>query len=137
VVSVVGGDERVFGMSSSTDDIRNKPFVFVTGPYSAPTKAGIEANIRKSIEIGRRLFQKGYYPIVPHLLVKEYYQSETNSAIFGYEPLMKYTMAIAQKCDVLLLYESSPGADRERRLAESLGIPVYFDVDDLPDLCDD
>jgi hypothetical protein len=122
-------------MSSFIDHSRNKPLVFVTGPYSAPTKAGIEANIREAIEIGRRLFQKGYYPIVPHLLVKEYYEPQRNSVIFGYEPLMKYTMAIAQKCDIVLIYRSSPGADRERRLAESLRIPVYFDVDDLPDLC--
>lgn len=122
-------------MNPCIDDGRNKPVVFVTGPYSAPTRAGVEANIRKAVEIGRKLFQKGYYPIVPHLLVKEYYEPERNSAIFGYEPLMKYTIAIAQKCDILLRYESSPGADRERRLAESLGIPVYLDVDDLPDLC--
>jgi hypothetical protein len=122
-------------MSRSIDDADDKPVVFVTGPYSASTKAGVEANIRKAVEVGRRLFQKGYYPVVPHLLVKEYYEPEKKSAIFGYEPLMKYTMAIAQKCDISLVYESSPGADRERRLAESLGIPVYFDVDDLPDLC--
>jgi hypothetical protein len=122
-------------MNPCIDDSRNNPVVFVTGPYSAPTRAGVEANIRKAVEIGRKLFQKGYYPIVPHLLVKEYYEPERNSATFGYEPLMKYTIAIAQKCDILLRYESSPGADRERRLAESLGIPVYLDVDDLPDLC--
>jgi hypothetical protein len=122
-------------MNSSIGDSPDTPLVFVTGPYSAPTETGIQANIRKAIEIGRVLFEKGYYPIVPHVLVKEYYKPEAESAIFGYEPLLKYTMAIARKCDILLLYESSPGADRERRLAESLGIPVYFDVDDLPDLC--
>ena len=121
-------------MSSPADGKCNKPLVFVTGPYSAPTTAGIGANIRRAIDIGRRLFQKGYYPIVPHLLVREYYEYGSKSPIFGYEPLMEYTMAIVQKCDILLLYESSPGADRERRLAESLGIPVYFDVDELPDL---
>jgi hypothetical protein len=121
-------------MSPSIDDSRNKPLVFVTGPYSAPTRAGIKANIQKAVEIGRKLFQKGYYPVVPHLLVKEYYEPERGSAIFGYEPLMNYTMAIAQKCDILLFYGSSPGADRERRFAERLGIPVYFDVDDLPEL---
>ena len=124
-------------MMEPSDCSPGKPLVFVTGPYSAPTDAGVEANIRKAVDIGRRLFKKGYYPIVPHLLVREYYQPEGESVIFGYEPLMKYTMAIAQKCDVLLLYESSPGADRERRLAEGLGIPVYFSADDLPDLGDD
>jgi hypothetical protein len=61
-------------MSSPADGRRNKPLVFATGPYSAPTEAGIEANIRRAIDIGRRLLQKGYYPIVPHLLVREYYE---------------------------------------------------------------
>ena len=121
-------------MDPSIYDSRDRPIVFVAGPYSAPTKAGVEANIERAIEIGRRLFEKGYYPIVPHLLVKEYYEPETESAMFGYEPLMNYTMAIVQKCDILLFYKSSPGADRERKVAEKLGIRVCFDVDELPDL---
>jgi hypothetical protein len=109
--------------------------VFVTGPYSGKSKQEEQTNIQRAIDIGRVVFQKGYYPIVPHLLVKEYYDS-CNSDIFGYESLMQYTLAIVPKCDILLLYGHSPGADREWKLAESLGKQIYFDVGKLPNLKD-
>jgi hypothetical protein len=111
-----------------------RPLVFVTGPYSAPTPDGVRRNIEHAVEIGRTVFGKGYYPIVPHLLVSPYYDPADESGEFGYEPLMQYTLALVPRCDALLLYGHSPGADREWRLAESLGKPVCFDVRDLPDL---
>ena len=83
--------------------------------------------------MGRAVFQKGYYPIVPHLLVREYY-IHGDSGLFGYESLMQYTLAILARCDAVLLYGHSPGADRECRAAEELGKPAYFGVDELPDL---
>jgi len=107
--------------------------VFVTGPYSAPTDEGKKANIQRAIDVGRVVFQKGYYPIVPHILVREYYV-KGDPGLFGYEALMRFTLAIVPRCDSLLLYEHSPGADREWKLAEQLDKPVYFSVDDLPDL---
>jgi hypothetical protein len=113
-----------------------KSFVFVTGPYSAGTEAEQKANIQRTINIGRTVFEKGYYPIVPHLLVREYYVPG-DPGLFGYEPLMRFTLSLVAKCDILLLYEHSPGADRERKLAEQLGKPIYFSVDDLPDLTKD
>ena len=113
---------------------QERPFVFVTGPYSAPTEEEVKNNIQKAVNIGRILFQKGYYPIVPHVLVREYYNSEDKNGIFGYEPMMQYTLQIVSKCDILLLIDHSPGADREWKFAESLGIPIHFDIDQLPDL---
>ena len=100
-----------------------RPFVFVTGPYSAPTKEEVNRNIQKAINIGHILFEKGYYPIVPHVLVKEYYNPGDVTGIFGYESLMQYTLSIVAKCDILLLIDHSPGADREWKFAESLGMP--------------
>lgn len=119
-------------MISSTNE-HKRPFVFVTGPYSAPTGEEVERNIQRAIDIGRILFQKGYYPIVPHLLVREYYNPE-DSGIFGYESLMQYTLSIVPKCDILLIYDHSPGADREWKFAEKLGKTIYFDVNQLPEL---
>jgi len=121
-------------MNTLSTNKQKRPFVFVTGPYSAPTEEEVERNIQRAINVGRIVFQKGYYPIVPHLLVREYYDLGDNSGIFGYEPLMQYTLAIVPKCDMLLIYEHSPGADREWELAESLGKAIYFDVDQLPEL---
>ena len=110
-----------------------RPFVFVTGPYSADTEAQETANIQRAVDLGRKVFQKGYYPIVPHVLIREYYV-HGDPGLFGYEALMRFTLAIVPKCDIVLLYAHSPGADREWKLAEQLGKPVYFSIDDLPDL---
>ena len=110
-----------------------RPFVFVAGPYSAGTEAEVRANIQRAVDLGRKLFEKGYYPIVPHLLVREYYVPD-DPGLFGYDSLMRFTLSIVPKCDVLLLYGHSPGADREWKLAEQLGKPIFFSVDDMPDL---
>lgn len=90
-------------------------------------------NIARALDVGRALFRKGYFPIVPHVLLREYYTPEGDSELFGYEPLMQYTLAIVSRCDIVLCYDSSPGADRECALAQRLGIPVYFDVEELPE----
>ena len=114
-------------------DPEARPLVFVTGPYSAPTAEGVVENIERALDIGRALFRKGYFPLVPHVLVREYYTPEDDSELFGYEPLMQYTLALLSRCDILLRYDSSPGADRECARAQELGIPVYFDIEELPD----
>ena len=77
-------------MSGPCASEHKRPFVFVTGPYSAPTKEEVEHNIQRAIEMGRIVLHKGYYPIVPHLLVREYYDPENDSGIFGYESLMQH-----------------------------------------------
>ncbi|MEK7477056.1 MAG: DUF4406 domain-containing protein [Candidatus Coatesbacteria bacterium] len=113
-----------------------RPFIFVTGPYSAPTPEGEARNIQRAIDVGRAVFEKGYYPIVPHVLVREFYVHGDTQGLFGYEPLMQYTLAMIPRCDALLLYDRSPGADREYDFAKQLGKPVYRDVSELPRLDD-
>jgi hypothetical protein len=121
-------------MSEARASGLQRPFVFVTGPYRAPTEEGIRRNIEEAVRIGRVVFDKGYYPIVPHVLVREYWDPEDTGGRFGYEPLMQYTLALVDRCDILLLYGHSPGADREWKQAEDLGKQVYFEVDQLPPL---
>ncbi len=110
-----------------------REIVFVTGPYSAPTPEGVEANIARAVEVGKAVFEKGYFALVPHLLVRDFYRPEDGGGPFSYEELMQFTLAVVPRCDALLLCGHSPGADREWRLAEQLGKPVYFDVSELPD----
>ena len=119
-------------MGKLSTDIQKRPIVFVAGPYSAPTEEEVKRNIKNAINIGRILFEKGYYPIVPHVLVREYYNPEDKHGIFGYEPMMHYTQSIISKCDILLFIDHSPGVDRELKFAEDLGKPIYFDVNHLP-----
>lgn len=118
----------------SSENEHKRPLVFVAGPYSAPTEEEVKRNIQKAIDIGRILFEKGYYPIVPHVLLREYYNPEDKHGIFGYESLMQYTQSIISKCDILLIIDHSPGADREWKFAESLDKKIYFDLEQMPAL---
>ena len=111
-----------------------RPLVFVSGPYSASSVDEVERNIQNAIDVGRVLFEKGYHPIIPHLLVREYYTPEDRNGLFGYESLMAYTLSIVERCDILLSIGRSPGADREMLFAERLGIPIYVGSNHLPDL---
>ena len=119
-------------MSEAPAGIPDRPFVFVTGPYSAPTEEDVARNIQRAVDVGRIVFERGYFPVVPHVLVRPYYNAADRRGPFAYEALMQYTLALVRKCEILLIYDHSPGADREWRLAEALGKPVYFDVDELP-----
>ena len=111
-----------------------RPLVFIAGPYSAPTEDEVGRNVQRAIDFGRVLFEKGYYPIIPHLLVREYYNPEEREGLFGYESLMGYTLSIVERCDMLMVIGRSPGADREKELAERLGIPIYIGSEEMPDL---
>lgn len=46
--------------------------------------------------------------------------------------IMDISMVLIDKCDALLLIAESPGANRERDLILSKGLPVYFNIDEVP-----
>lgn len=45
---------------------------------------------------------------------------------------MAISLALVDKCDVILILGESAGANRERDLISSKGLPVYRDVDEIP-----
>lgn len=49
-----------------------------------------------------------------------------------YEAIMAISLALVDKCDAILLIGDSPGANRERDLVKSKGLPVYRDVTEIP-----
>jgi len=99
--------------------------VFVSGPY---TNGDVAVNVRTAILAANRLLRKGHIPFVPHLthfwhLVVPH----------PYEDWLELDMEWLKVCDaVLRLPGESPGADVEVRLAESLGIPVYYNEVAIP-----
>lgn len=99
--------------------------VYVSGPYtSAP-----EANTYDALSVGQVLLDHGYAPFVPHL-THFWHKWRPNS----YDAWLDLDLAWVEAADVVLRMEGkSPGADEEVELAESLGIPVFYDVSDLLD----
>lgn len=91
-----------------------------------------EANTYKAIEAGRELILKGYIPFIPHLFhfVHSGWEVDIEESIY-----FEIVSSWIQYCDALLVasmpqWEGS-GVLREIELAEELGVPVYYKIEDL------
>jgi len=49
-----------------------------------------------------------------------------------YEVIMAISLGVVGQCDALLLIGESPGANRERDLILSKGLPVYRSIEEIP-----
>jgi len=102
----------------------------VAGPYSARTeeeRAGNAAAMNRAAAI---LLKMGHIPliginaalpIIPHL----------EDTADKYEAIMQISLAVIDKCEGLLLLAESPGANRERDLILSKGLPVFHHIDEV------
>ena len=98
--------------------------VYVAGPYS---NGDVAINVRNAIEIGMRIFDTGHYSVIPHL-------THFAHMLFprDYEEWLDIDSRIIPKCDILLrIPGKSSGADKEVELAQSLNIPIFFDISSL------
>lgn len=48
------------------------------------------------------------------------------------EAVMQISLAVVDKCEAILVLAESPGANRERDLVLSKGLPVYYRIEDVP-----
>jgi hypothetical protein len=106
------------------------PVVYVAGPFSAPTRAGMDANIAKAVALGIEVARVGAYPVIPH----------ANTAHPAFEQIQPYqfwidgTMALLRCCDAVIMVEGwakSSGARGERNDAIARDVPVFVDVESL------
>ncbi|HLC30822.1 MAG TPA: DUF4406 domain-containing protein [Dehalococcoidia bacterium] len=95
--------------------------VYVAGPYSG---GDIILNIRAAIRAASRIMDAGHAPFCPHLTGIWHLVSPKE-----YEQWLAYDFEWIRACEALVrLPGESPGADREVKIAEEEGIPVYFGV---------
>lgn len=102
------------------------PMVFISAPYSLPDPA---TNIKRVSRVASRLATSGrLFPVAPVLLCHAWEQTVGQS----YEFWIEYTKRFVENTDSLLrLSGESDGADGEVELANSLGIPIFYDVDSI------
>jgi len=103
--------------------------IYVSGPYSGKTPRDVQMNVDRAIAIACDLIRRGHSPYVPHLMHQFYLHPDGD---FDYEKFMWLGMEYLKKCDALFLIASSPGADRELRLARTLGLKIYYYVGEVP-----
>jgi hypothetical protein len=102
--------------------------IYVAGPYSAPkgmteeaAKAQIDKNIAEADNKALDLVKLGHTPFVPHTMMRDW-ENENKATR---EEVHRVCNEWIAQCDALLFLGSSPGADMERAVAESLGLPIF------------
>ena len=105
--------------------------IAVAGPYSADTPEQRQDNLDEMNETGARVMNLGHIPVIgvnAALPVVGCLGADVNK----YEAIMAISLALVGKCDAILVIGDSPGVNRERELIESRGLPVYWNVSDIP-----
>jgi len=101
--------------------------IYVAGPISADTKEEMDANVIIACHITGELIYKGHYPYTPHLL----HQLKLKKP---HEFWMEFDDQWLRQCDALFYIAPSPGANIELARARELGMRVYFDLEEVPDV---
>lgn len=102
--------------------------VYIAGPYRSDSHIGILENIDRAGVAAREVWGAGCAAICPH----------TNSGHFGgvcpEEAFLEGYNEIVSRCDAVLVvgdYASSEGTMEEICTASSLGIPVFYSIEEL------
>jgi Domain of unknown function (DUF4406) len=105
--------------------------IAVAGPYSAETSEECQHNLEVMNKAAARVLKLGHIPVIgvnAALPVVECLGLDANR----YEAIMTISLALVDKCDAILVLGESAGANRERELVKRKGLPVFWDVNDIP-----
>lgn len=112
------------------------PVIYVAGPYTGISKEERDRNIVQADEIGRKIstigLSEGMLPrvLIPHNLTARW---EDDPRFYKQYDLFLLSCFdwITNSVDALYFMGPSPGAERERSLAELLEIPVIKDMEQV------
>lgn len=106
--------------------------VAVAGPYSAETELQKQIHLDALNEAALAILLKGHTPLLglnaALPIAKLLPQNEQ------YQVIMTISMAQLKACDALFLLAESPGALREHDYMQSIGKPIYKNLEDIPNL---
>lgn len=102
----------------------------VAGPYSASTEEQRKVNLDAMNNAAARLLEKGHTPIIGmNAAIPVLEQANVQDK---YKAVMDISLAVIGACEGLLLLAESPGANKERDLILSKGLPVYYSIEEVP-----
>lgn len=96
--------------------------VYIAGPYTAPTRCAVAANVQRAREVADRVARAGAFAVCPHFLGDGI--EDAGDAAFWYEG----TLEVMRRCDAVVLvagWSASKGAVREEMEAVERGMPVF------------
>lgn len=112
-------------------------FIYVSGPYSPPASETdltqrekiIEENVKKANEVALAIASKGHFPFVPHTMMHGWEDIHRVPR----EQALQICHKWVEKCDALYFIKSSAGAESERQVAVRRNLPIYRNLDDIPE----
>ncbi len=107
--------------------------VYIAGPISDPNPIKLLQNIRAGICAAARLIGEGYAPFCPHLDY-QYFLQWTPSEAPDIDQIKAVSLEWLKQCDAVILlpgWRTSHGSRIEFMKAEYLGIPVFFNIENL------
>ena len=119
---------------------KNPMMILIAGPYRSGTgddPAKMEANLKKLEKASWPIFAKGHVPMIGEWVALPVWQTAGGKSVGDslYDNILHPTAGrLLQHCDaVLRLPGESKGAENDVRIARERGIPVYFDIAEIPD----
>ena len=113
--------------------------ILIAGPYRSGTDdcpQRMAANLRALEAFALPLYRRGHLPMIGEWvalpLLREAGSVKVGDAIYD-EILYPVAGRLIERCDaVLRIPGASTGADEDVRLGRARGIPVYFNLEDVP-----
>jgi nucleoside 2-deoxyribosyltransferase len=106
----------------------NNRYVYVAGPYSAPTKEERQKNVKKAEEAGKMLLTLGYVPIIPHKITSHWDEDERFLDFGSSDWLERFCFPLLDLCDRVYMVEGwqeSKGALAEYGYALAKDKKIY------------
>ena len=103
--------------------------VYIAGPYTAPTREGVQRNIDAAEAVGKKMLKLGAVPVIPHRITGHWDVDPTLQHISHSEWMLNFCIPLLSRCDVLVAIEGwdeSPGTMQEIEHAHATGIAVYL-----------
>ena len=120
-------------------ETRTPMIILIAGPYRSGTNDDpnkMKANLQYLESASYPIFEKGHIPMIGEWVALPIWHTAGGQAIGDdlYEEIFYPTAnRLIERCDAVLRLEGeSKGADNDVKLANERGIPVYYDVADIP-----
>lgn len=113
--------------------------ILIAGPYRSGTgddPQKMAENLRRLESVSYELFKAGHLPMIGEWVALPVWHTAGGETVGDtlYDEIFHPTAGrLIERCDAVLRLEgASTGADNDVRLAHERGIPVYYSLDDVP-----
>ena len=111
--------------------------ILIAGPYRSDDPVKMAANLRQLKQASWPIFEKGHVPMIGEWAALPIWRPAGGQNVGDalYERILHPTAGrLLRHCDaVLRLPGASKGADNDVSIARTRGIPVYFNIEEIPE----